>query len=129
MPQLLKENEVSYYLGEKHIYPKIEGGGGSAEISIITHTSSETTVTINPGEYHVWPEMSALTISLGTPSDPTILNEYMFEFESGSTATNLLLPSSVVWDELIGDLTPKASKIYQVSIVNNIGVWASVDNS
>ena len=46
MPQLLKENEVSYYLGEKHIYPKVEGGG-SAGIPIVNHTASETTVSIS----------------------------------------------------------------------------------
>lgn len=128
MPQLLKENEVSYYLGEKHIYPKV-GGGSNAGISIVEHTASETTVSIEPNAFHIWPQMSSLNITLATPTDNTIVNEYMIEFVSGSTATTLSLPSSVDWAESCGALSVEASKTYQISIVNNIGLWASISNS
>ena len=128
MPQLLKENEVSYYLGEKHIYPK-GSGGGSAEIPIINHIASETVVSIESNKFHIWPEMSSLNITLGTPTDNTIVNEYMIEFVSGSTATTLSLPSSVEWAESCGSLSVEANKTYQISIVNNIGLWASISNS
>lgn len=46
MPQLLKENEVSYYLGEKHIYPRVEGGGGDDKEDVankVTSLSSSST--------------------------------------------------------------------------------------
>ena len=51
--------------------------------------------------------------------DDTIINEYMIQFTSGSTATVLSLPSSIVWAE-----TPniKANVIYQISIINNLGI-------
>lgn len=56
----------------------------------ITHTASDTNVTINSGEYHVFPTMASLTITLGT-----VGTDHMFicgfEFTSGSTPTVLTL--------------------------------------
>lgn len=163
MPQLLKENEVSYYLGEKHIYPKVEGGGGSstlsglsdvdttgvqngqvlkynstttkwepgtggggsAEIPIVNHTASETTVSIEPNKFHVWPEMSSLNITLATPTDLTIVNQYTFEFTSGSTATTLSLPSGILWPKGNPLTSPEANMIYEINIRNNKATWSS----
>ena len=87
--------------------------------------SSATTVTLNPNEYYIWGEMSTLTLTLGTAST-TYLDEFMFQFDSGSTATTLTFTnaSNVRW---VQPLTPQANKTYQVSIVNNIGVWVAVD--
>ena len=88
---------------------------------IIEHTTEETTIdALTPNVLHKWGTMPSLTISaLATPSDGTIVNEYMIEFTSGSTATVLSLPSSIVWAE-----TPniKANAIYQISIINNLGI-------
>ena len=56
----------------------------------ITHTASDTNVTINSGEYHVFPIMASLTITLGTVGT----NQMFicgFEFVSGSTPTVLTL--------------------------------------
>lgn len=54
----------------------------------ITHTASDTNVTINSGEYHVFPTMASLTITPGT-----VGTNHMFicgfEFVSGSTPTVL----------------------------------------
>ena len=49
----------------------------------------------------------------------------MFEFVSGETATTLTLPDTIKWAE-----TPsiEANKIYQCSIVNNVGLIVGVDN-
>jgi hypothetical protein len=56
----------------------------------ITHTASDTNVTINSGEYHVFPAMTSLTITPGT-----VGTNHMFicgfEFTSGSTPTVLTL--------------------------------------
>lgn len=56
----------------------------------VTHTASDTNVTINSGEYHVFPTMQSLTITLGT-----VGTDHMFicgfEFTSGSTPTVLTL--------------------------------------
>lgn len=56
----------------------------------ITHTSSDTAVTINSGEYHVFPTMSSLTITLGTVGTDKMFI-CGFEFVSGSTPTSLTL--------------------------------------
>ena len=56
----------------------------------VTHTASDTNVTINSGEYHVFPTMSSLTITPGTVGT----NQMFicgFEFVSGSTPTSLTL--------------------------------------
>lgn len=88
---------------------------------IIEHTTKETTIdALTPNVLHKWGTMTSLTISaLATPSDETVVNEYMIEFTSGSTATVLSLPSNIVWAE-----TPdiKANATYQISIINNLGI-------
>ena len=48
------------------------------------------------------------------------MNEYMFQFTSGSTPTTLSLPNSVIW---VQPLTVQAGKTYQVSIVNNLAAY------
>ena len=230
MPQLLNENEVSYYLGEKHIYPKVEGGGagdfiydldvssltspGTLQIQdanfypaidaayragknvhvrltyqtyfslngailnlyiaqevngviaymfnataynntlfqgvsglmmvatgsnnilfwetasiggtpIVNHTASETTVSIEPNVFHIWPQMSSLNITLATPEDLTIVNQYTFEFTSGSTATTLSLPSGILWPKGNPLTSPEANMIYEINIRNNKATWSS----
>ena len=118
MPQLLKENGVSYYLGEKHIYPK-GSGGGSATIPIVNHTASS--VTISPGVYNLWGTIQSLSLGLAVPEDDTVLNEYMIEFTSGSTPTTLSLPSTIKWAEAP---SIEANATYQISIINNLGIIA-----
>ena len=68
-------------------------------------------------------EAASLTITLADPSDAGHLNEYMFEFTSGATATALTVPDTVKW---ASELKIEANKIYQVSIVNNIGIIVGV---
>jgi len=120
MPQLLKENEVSYYLGEKHIYPKVKSSASG--MPIVSHGTSDTTYTLPPNEYHTWGEVSALVITLDTPSDNTIVNEYWFRFQSGSTPTNLSISPSVDFPK-DSDLIPEANTIYEVHIVGTYAVW------
>ena len=88
---------------------------------IVEHTTEDTTIdALTPNVLHKWGTMTSLTISaLATPSDETVVNEYMIEFTSGSTATALSLPSSIVWAE-----TPniEANATYQISVINNLGI-------
>lgn len=56
----------------------------------VTHTASDTNVTINSGEYHVFPTMTSLTITLGTVGTDKMFI-CGFEFVSGSTPTTLTL--------------------------------------
>lgn len=94
--------------------------------AVTNHGTSDTTFALTPNILHVWDTVTSLTLTLAAPADATIVNEYMFQFTSGSTATTLSLPSTVTWDEDKGALTVESGYIYQVSILNNIALWARV---
>ena len=89
--------------------------------NIVNHGTGDSSFALTPNTYHVWGTMSSLTLTLSTPADTTVYNEYMFEFTSGSTATTLSLPSTIKWANAP---SIEANKTYQVNIVNNLGVIA-----
>lgn len=91
------------------------------EIPVVS--TPETTLAIDPNKFYSFGEVGSLTLTLNTPADATIYNEYMFEFDSGTTPTSLTLPNTVKWQETP---TIEASKTYQCSIVNNIGILLGV---
>ena len=97
--------------------------GKNYQVDIIE--STETTVELQPNKFYKFGEVTELNLSLAEITDNTQLNEFMFEFVSGKTATTLTLPDTIKWSE-----TPsiEANKIYQCSIVNNIGLIVGVDN-
>lgn len=103
--------------------------GKADKVLVVNHGTDDTTYSVTPNTLHIWGTVASLTLTLATPTDNTIVNEYMIEFVSGSTATTLSLPSSVEWAESCGALSVEASKTYQVSIVNNIGLWTAIANS
>ena len=100
---------------------------GSGNISTYRplQTSTSTSMTLTPNVYHrnTSTSLANLTITLGTASDNTILNEYFVEFTTRSAGTTVNLPSSVKW---FNGETPtfEASTTYQISIINNLGVVA-----
>lgn len=85
------------------------------------------TKTIKPNVFYRWTTpQTSLSITLEAPENVTIANEYMFEFVSGSTPTTLsITPNTIKWPDAP---TIEANKIYQVSILNGIGLIISVDN-
>lgn len=91
---------------------KVESGG-----------SGTVTKQIKPNIFYKFGEVSSLAITLAA-EESGILNEYMFEFASGTTPATLSLPDSVKWS---GGNAPtiEASKTYQISIVNNYAVFAA----
>ena len=91
---------------------KVESGG-----------SGSVTKQINPNTFYKFGEVINLTISFAA-KESGIMNEYMFEFVSGSTPTTLSVPDTVTWS---GGEAPtiEANKTYQVSIVNNLALIAS----
>lgn len=97
--------------------------GKNYQVDIIE--STETTVELQPNKFYKFGEVTELNLTLAEITDNTQLNEFMFEFVSGETATTLILPDTIKWAE-----TPsiEANKIYQCSIVNNIGLIVGVDN-
>ena len=102
----------------------LQGANGkNYSVEIVESTSS--TQEIQPNKFYKFGEVSSLNITLAAITDTSVLNEYMFEFVSGTTATTLTLPNTIKWLE-----TPsvEANKIYQCSIVDNIGVLLGVSN-
>ena len=89
---------------------------------VTTESATEDAKEIQPNRYYIFGEKQNLTITLAEGEEGK-LNEYMFEFTSGTTPTTLTLPETVKW---MGDNTIEASKTYQVSIVNNIAVIGGV---
>lgn len=84
-----------------------------------------TTKTISPNIYYKWGEVAELNITLDNAANDNIVNEYMIEFISGATATKLVLPADLKYEE---PLTIEANKIYQINIVNKIVVDINVSN-
>lgn len=77
-------------------------------------TASDTTPTLDPNKLYVFPEMATLIPMLATPTDNAIVNEYHFVFDSGSTATVLTLPVSVLQPD---GFTVEANMHYEISIL------------
>lgn len=94
------------------------GSGGGGSVPVVNNGTSNTTATIQPNTLYVWGEVASLNITLATPTDNSILNEYHFFFKSGATATTLSLPSSILWEEE-PDITTNTK--YEVIIINNCG--------
>lgn len=98
-----------------------DGKNYSVEIVESTLTTQE----IESNKFYKFGEVSSLNITLAAITDTSVLNEFMFEFISGATATTLTLPNTVKWLETP---TIEVNKIYQCSIVYNIGVLMGVSN-
>lgn len=93
------------------------------ETSIINQISNN--VEIQPNCLNVWGEIASLTITLATPSDTSIVNEYMIQFTSGATATTLVLPDTITW---MSEPTINANATYQISIINNLAIIGEFNN-
>lgn len=87
----------------------------SADISRQEMQNTDTTVTLEPNKLYVFPEMASLTVTLGTPSDTNVANEYHFFFTSGATATTLTLN-----DVLSDAYSIEANTKYEVSILEGV---------
>lgn len=86
---------------------------------------SSSTFAIDPNKMYMFGTRTSLTITLNTPNDNNIVNEYMFQFTSGSTATSLSIPNTVVW---LKNTDVSSNKKYLVSIENNLGIIGEWDN-
>ena len=89
--------------------------GDSGIVSRQEMQNADTVVTLQPNILYVFPEMASLTVTLGTPSDTNVANEYHFFFTSGQTATTLTLN-----DALSDAYSIDANMKYEVSILENV---------
>lgn len=107
----------------------ISGGGGSSSGSgayaEVNHGTSDTTFTLTPNTFHVWEEVSALTLTLGSET-AGVANEFLFQFTSGATATSLTLPDDIKWTE---ELVIEPNRIYQISILKGLASVLSWENA
>lgn len=89
--------------------------------------STATTVTLEVNRYYDFGEVESLTLAFGVDAAlEAYRNEYSFTFISGATPTVLTLPDTVKW---ANELTIEANKRYEISIVDNIGLWCAVEVS
>ena len=77
--------------------------------------NTDTTVTLEPNKLYIFPEMASLTVTLATPSDTNVANEYHFFFISGQTACILTLN-----DVLSDAYSIEANMKYEVSILEGV---------
>lgn len=105
-----------------------KGGQGPAGDSGIASRqemqNTDTVVTLEPNKLYVFPEMASLTITLGTPSNANVANEYHFFFTSGAAATTLTLN-----DVLSDAYSIEANMKYEVSILENVAYIKGVSTS
>lgn len=90
---------------------------------IVNHGTSDTGTSsapfaLTPDAKHVWGEVASLYLSFGA-GITNYMAEYYFQFDSGSTPTTLVLPSSVKW---AGNVQPTiaANMRYQIDIEGGI---------
>jgi hypothetical protein len=97
-----------------------------AEIDMVTPIVNQTqlTVEIQPNVLNVWGEVRYLELTFADAEEGKA-NEYMAQFTSGETATTLVLPSTIVW---LSEPNIQANKIYQLSVINNLGVIGEFSN-
>lgn len=72
--------------------------------------------TIAPQTLNIWGEMASLNITLGAPANAAMMNEYIFQFNSGATPTALTLPADVKFQTPV---SINSNKHYEVNIVYN----------
>ena len=83
----------------------------------VRHSPTDTTVTINSGEFHVWDEVESLNITLQPASNSPFLDEYGFSFKTGSTAPRISLPSNI---KLPRTFIILPNHIYTVTILGTV---------
>lgn len=85
------------------------------EVSAVT----ETTCSIKPNVWHVWSSpISSLNITLVSPTNTSVTNEYFMEFDTADSGCSITFNSSIQWSGVV----PEGGYHYQVSILNNIAV-------
>ena len=90
------------------------------DIAIISE-SAEVKESILPNELNKWGKIKSLTINSFQGAQEGHVNEYMLEFTVSGDNFTLTLPEGVRWVE---EPTWEDEYTYQVSIVNNLAVFA-----
>ena len=78
-------------------------------------------VTLDPNKFYVFGEEAEIDVSFAAGTEGQV-NEYHFSFVSGSTPTVLSLPVDVVMPD---SFSVEAEKTYEISVINNKGLFVS----
>lgn len=104
-------------------------GGVSAATPRQQMTAEDTTVTLQPNTLYVFPEMATLSVTLATPANTNIANEYHFFFDSGATPTVFSLAAadgSTIYSDAY---SIDANMRYEVSVLDNVAYIKGVSMS
>ena len=104
----------------------ISSGASSSAYPEVNHGTGDTTFTLTPNTFHVWDEVTSLTLNFGNETSG-VANEYLFQFTSGPTATSLTLPDDIKW---ANDNVPTINRnmIYQVSVLRGLASVLEFNN-
>lgn len=69
------------------------------KLPVVETSTSETTVAMDANKVYDIKVGESLTLTLNTPTDLTVTNEYQGSFDTGSTAPTVTFPSNVIWAE------------------------------
>ena len=83
----------------------------------VRHQPTDTTVTINSGEFHVWDVVESLNITLQPAPNSPFLDEYGFIFKTGSTVPRISLPANI---KLPRTFIILPNHIYTVTILGTV---------
>lgn len=92
-------------------------GGGQPKVAVSGTTPTQELI---PNVFYIFGECTSLTVTLGTPTNNDVINEYHFRFTSGATATTLSLPVTVT---MASGFSVEANKTYELSIIDNLGTY------
>lgn len=104
-------------------------GGVSAATPRQQMTAEDTTVTLQPNTLYVFPEMATLAITLATPTNTAIANEYHFFFDSGTTPTVFSLAAADGSTIYADAYSIDANMRYEVSVLDNVAYIKGVSMS
>lgn len=93
---------------------------GLDEGTLLPVTSS--TMSIEPNKMYDFGTTTAVTVTLATPTNANIINNYMFQFTAHANGCTFTPPSGIKWANGISP-TIEGGSTYQISILNNCGVW------
>lgn len=69
------------------------------KLPVVETPTSETTVAMDANKVYDIKVGESLTLTLNTPTDLTVTNEYQGSFDTGGTAPTVTFPSNVIWEE------------------------------
>lgn len=111
-------NKVNKFILPDGTEVDLTGDSGIAPRQEMQNT--DTTVTLEPNKLYVFPEMASLTVTLGTPSDSNIVNEWHWFFDSGETACVFTLQNQDGSQVYTDAYSIDANMRYEVSVLNNV---------